>query len=58
LRQLLEITAIVAIGFHILIPVQQEPKLRRKIAGAFKRNAQDVARWILRLRRSGRTDAL
>jgi protein-S-isoprenylcysteine O-methyltransferase Ste14 len=54
---LLEYAAIVAIGFHVFVMVQEEPTLRRKMA-AYEQYTQDVPRWIPRWRRSGRSDAV
>jgi len=56
--QLLEYAAIVAIGFHLFVLLQEEPTLRRKMGAAYEEYTQDVPRWIPRLRRNRRTDAL
>lgn len=56
--RLLEYAAIVAIGFHVFVMVQEEPTLRRKMGAAYEQYAQDVPRWIPRVRRSRRTNAL
>jgi protein-S-isoprenylcysteine O-methyltransferase Ste14 len=56
--RLLEYTAIVFMVFHIFVLVQEEPTLRRKMGAAYGQYTQDVPRWIPRLKRDQRTDAL
>jgi len=56
--RLLEYAAIVAIGFHLFVLLQEEPALRRKMGAAYEQYTQDVPRWIPRLRRDRRTNAL
>jgi len=56
--RLLEYAAIVAIGFHLFVLLQEEPTLKRKMGAAYEEYTQDVPRWIPRLRRKRRTDAL
>jgi protein-S-isoprenylcysteine O-methyltransferase Ste14 len=56
--RLLEYAAAVGIFFHLFVLLQEEPTLRRKMGAAYERYTQDVPRWIPRLRRERRTDAL
>jgi protein-S-isoprenylcysteine O-methyltransferase Ste14 len=56
--RLLEYTAMVFAVFHAFILVQEEPTLRRKMGAAYEQYAQDVPRWIPRLRRDGRANAV
>jgi protein-S-isoprenylcysteine O-methyltransferase Ste14 len=56
--RLVEYAALVAIGFHFFVLLQEEPTLRRKMGAAYERYSSDVPRWIPRMRRRQRTDAL
>jgi protein-S-isoprenylcysteine O-methyltransferase Ste14 len=56
--RLLEYTAMVFMAFHIFVLLQEEPALRKKMGIAYEQYRQDVPRWIPRLKRVERTDAL
>jgi protein-S-isoprenylcysteine O-methyltransferase Ste14 len=56
--RLLEYAAIVAVGFHLFVVLQEEPTLRRKMGAAYEQYLRDVPRWIPRLRQGSRTDAV
>ena len=56
--RLLEYTAMVFMAFHIFVLLQEEPALRKKTGIAYEQYTQDVPRWIPRLKRVERTDAL
>jgi protein-S-isoprenylcysteine O-methyltransferase Ste14 len=56
--RLLEYTAMVFMAFHIFVLLQEEPALRKKMGTAYEQYSQDVPRWIPRLKRVERTDAL
>ncbi len=43
---LLEYAALVAIGFHLFVLLQEEPTLRKKMGAAYEQYTQDVPRWI------------
>ena len=56
--RLLEYAAAVAVCFHLFVLLQEEPTLRRKMGAAYEQYTQDVPRWIPRLRRDRRINAL
>jgi len=56
--RLLEYGAVVAVGFHIFVLLQEEPTLKRKMGAAYDQYVRDVPRWIPRIKRGRRTDAL
>ena len=55
---LLRYAAMVAVMFHLLVLLLEEPTLKRKMGPAYEQYCDDVRRWIPRITQRRRSDAL